>query len=184
MKYLKCPAAVLFNIEDNCTGCFWQSRFSCERLRDDAALLVCSLYVNLNPIRAGIARRLERAEYTSVAARLADAKTRSKLRPASGHFAAVHVDGDGYDGVKAGRRASNKGYLWLSLAEYVELAEAIVQREQAERAGGELLEYPSVLKRLGITKMAWEHAVRLTTRRFNRELEVMAAMKEEARRRK
>jgi len=33
--------------------------FSTTRLGDDAALLVCSLYVNMNPIRAGLAETPE-----------------------------------------------------------------------------------------------------------------------------
>ena len=184
MKQLKCAAAVVFNAEDGCTGSFWQSRFGCSRLVDDAALLVCSLYVNLNPIRAGIATAIEEAEYTSAYARLEDAQSRDKQRPNSGYLAAVHVDGDGYDGMQTKRRASNKGYLGVSSAEYVELLEAIARRERVERDGGELREYPSVLQRLGIGRAAWENAVRLTSRRFSRELQIMADMYEEARRRK
>lgn len=183
MQHLKQSVAVVFNFEDNCTGCFWQSRFSCERLPDEAALLVCSLYVNLNPIRAGLARSPEEAEYTSAYARIQDARSGDPARPQSGYLAAVHVDGDGYDGVRAGRRASNKGYLELRLAEYLELLDAIARRERAESSGGELLEYPPLLQRLGIGVADWEHAVRVTSRRFMRELATMAAMQEEARRR-
>ena len=69
-------------------------------------------------------------------------------------------------------------------AEYLELLDAIVRRERAEREGGERLVYPSVLERLGIGVSAWENAVRLTSRRFLRELETMADMVDEARRRK
>ena len=142
------------------------------------------VYINLNPTRAGNAKAIEDAEYTSTHARLEDAKTRDKQRSRSGYLAAVHEDGDGYDGVKSGRRASNKGYLGVKFAEYVELLDAIVRRERAERDGGELLEYPSILKRVGIGLAQWEHAVRVTSRRFSRELAVMADMYEEARRRK
>ena len=181
MKYLKQPLAVVFNAEDGCTGYFWQSRFSCDRLVDDAALLVCSLYVNLNPIRAGLADRPEEAEYTSAYGRIQDARSRDSRRPQSGYLASVHVDGDGYDGVSAGRRASNKGFLGLAFAEYLELLDGIARREQVERGGGELLEYPPVLARLGIDLASWENAVRLTSRRFARELAIMAAMADEAR---
>ena len=87
-------------------------------------------------------------------------------------------------GVASGRRASNKGYLGVKFAEYVELLEAIARRERVERDGGELLEYPSILKRVGIGLAQWENAVRLTSRRFSRELAIMADMYEEARRRK
>ena len=181
MKYLKQPLAVLFNIEDDATGCFWQSRFSCERLKNDAALLVCSLYVNLNPIAAGMADSPEEAEFTSTHARIQDAKSGDRRRPRSGYLTSVHVDGDGYDGVAAGRRASNKGYLGLSFAEHLELLDLVARREALERSGGESRAYPPVLERLGIDRTSWEHAVRLTSRRFARELAILRSMRDEAR---
>ncbi|MFO0873384.1 MAG: hypothetical protein U0575_05375 [Phycisphaerales bacterium] len=45
--------ARLANDED-ITGRFWQDRFRCHRLLDDAAVL-CATYVDLNPIKAGLA---------------------------------------------------------------------------------------------------------------------------------
>lgn len=75
-------------------------------------------------------------------------------------------------------------WLGLSFAEYVELLEAITRRERVERDGGELREYRSVLQRLGIGQAEWEQAVRLTSRRFSRELQIMADRYEESRRRK
>jgi hypothetical protein len=74
--------------------------------------------------------------------------------------------------------------LGLRFAEYLDLLETIVRRERIEKDGGEWLEYPAVVERLGIEVEEWEHAVRLTSRRFTRELTIMAAMKEEARYRK
>jgi len=49
--------------------------------------------------------------------RLADDAKRSR----SGWLSPVHVDGDGYDGVVARRRASNKGFLEISFVEQLEL---------------------------------------------------------------
>ena len=40
---------------------------------------------------------------------------------------AVREDGNGYDGVQSGRRASNKGYLGVKFTEYVELLDAIMR---------------------------------------------------------
>ena len=57
----------------------------------------------------------------------------------------------------------------------------LIRREQIEQAGGTQAEYPSVLERLGVSASAWEHAVRLTSRRFSRELEISAKMFAEAR---
>jgi hypothetical protein len=180
--YLKEPISRLCNHEDDAAGHFWAERFGCTRLGDDASLLVCSLYVNLNPARAGLAQSIETSEHTSVHARLVDRRSGDAGRPASGFFAAVHVDGDGYAGAADGRRPSDKGYLGVTFDEYLELLDEQLRRVLAERAGVVLNSAPPVLERLGISREAWEASIRLTSRRFARDLEVSAKMKAEARR--
>ncbi|MFT7259234.1 MAG: putative transposase [Glaciecola sp.] len=71
MKALNQYIAQRANSEDKCSGRFWESRFKSQALLDERAIISCMVYVDLNPIRAGIATTLENSHYTSIKRRLA-----------------------------------------------------------------------------------------------------------------
>jgi REP element-mobilizing transposase RayT len=70
LRALAEPIARRANKDDHCTGRFWEGRFQSQRLLDEAALWACSVYVDLNPIRAGLADRPETSELTSAHERI------------------------------------------------------------------------------------------------------------------
>ena len=70
MRCLNQPIARQANLEDKCTGKFWESRFSSQALKSEEALLSCMAYVDLNPVRAGISDTPESSSYTSFRERL------------------------------------------------------------------------------------------------------------------
>jgi REP element-mobilizing transposase RayT len=70
MRCLNQPIARQANREDKCTGKFWESRFTSQALKSEEALLSCMAYVDLNPVRAGVADRPETSSHTSIRERL------------------------------------------------------------------------------------------------------------------
>ena len=70
MRLLSQRIAQKANVEDQIAGKFWQSRYRAVRLIDDEAILACAAYVDLNPIRAGIAQTIEDSQFTSARLRL------------------------------------------------------------------------------------------------------------------
>lgn len=72
MKSYAHHIAVRANGEDEVEGHFWQGRFKAHVLVDEASILRCMLYVDLNPIRAGMADSIEESDYTGAKDRLDD----------------------------------------------------------------------------------------------------------------
>jgi REP element-mobilizing transposase RayT len=78
MKCLNEPIARKANAEDCCTGHFWEARFHSEPLCSEQALIAAMAYVDLNPIRARIAKTPEQSDYTSIRARIQGEDSESK----------------------------------------------------------------------------------------------------------
>ena len=78
MKVLNQNIAKRANQEDDCTGHFWESRYKSQALLDEKAVLSCMAYVDLNPVRAEMARTPEQSDHTSIQLRIGHWKNRSK----------------------------------------------------------------------------------------------------------
>ena len=72
MRCLAEPIARRGNFEDKVSGDFWEADFAAQPLLDETAIVACMAYVDLNPIRAGIAATPETSDFTSVKERIED----------------------------------------------------------------------------------------------------------------
>lgn len=171
-KLLKEPLARSANREDNCTGHFWEGRFKSYRLLDDAAILACMVYVDLNVFRAGIARKLDECEFTSLLQRLkviraAGRSSRSTSLPA--------------------RRRKRQRTTWLLTTDDVLRMTATQYVSLVASTGGipfDEQDHGARLTALGIDPSRWKKALTTTVRRIGSVVgSAISCLKEAERRR-
>ena len=135
------------NREEGLRGRFWEGRFKSQPILDEAGLITCMSYVDLNPVRAGVARGLDDSEFTSIHERLraaaganapsVSATKRSRLLP----FADQTSDQD---------RA-----IPMYFADYVSLVDWTGRAIRADKPGHIRGQPPPILHRLNIDLDAW-----------------------------
>jgi hypothetical protein len=188
------------NREDNVTGHFWEGRYRAQRLLDEAAVLACAAYVDLNPIRAAMAESLETSRFTGARDRIDDLRMRSKQSqmsdhdwersqrcPQSGWMSPIEIneaaDPPGSDRGDSSRRASEKGFLSISLRAYLELLDWTGREIRGDKRGVIPGHLEPILTRLGLDSARWCDLVRKFSRYFKRAIGTAEHLQEEAERR-
>ena len=197
MKCLSEPIAKRGNREEEVTGHFWEARYKIQPLLDEMAIAACMAYVDLNPIRAGIALTPETSDFTSVQERIADRVggfsvfgVQCSEEPGSNAaIAADLVDERIEHGEKAGwltpvaldpprqkvrgqqpiRRASNKGCLPMTLDQYLKLLDWTGRQLRKDKAGKIPSEFDPILDRLDCSVESWLDLVKNFRKRFRTE---------------
>ena len=177
MRCLNQPIARQANREDGCTGKFWESRFESKALKSEEALLCAMVYVDLNPVRAGIADKPETSDYTSIRERLTnefdlqeaiDEQTaggdildfRSPLKPL------LHFDG--------GTTAKCQSGIPFGFEDYLALVDWTGRIVRGDKRGHIDCDLPPILTRLRISPEQWRinstQFEAIHRGRFNREI--------------
>jgi hypothetical protein len=141
MRCLSEPIARRANREDGCRGRFWEGRYRCQALLDDAAVVACMAYVDLNPVRAGLAVDLRSCDHTSVKRRMANHETATEssvLNPVIG-FPAPSLP--------------------LDLLQYLELVDLTGQIARPGKRGVLSPQTKPLLRRLDIDERLWHRQV-------------------------
>jgi REP element-mobilizing transposase RayT len=150
--YMRCLNEYLArkaNIEDDCKGRFWEGRFKSQALLDEAGLLTAMAYVDLNPIRAGIAPTPETSEFTSIYQRIQELSE-----------AKISDEGDWPRmPLKTFSGNSKQTDLPFQFTDYLSLVDWTGRATREGKRGSIDTSLPPILLRLNIDKEAWIEAM-------------------------
>ncbi len=153
------------NEEDKCTGRFWEGRFKSQALLDEAALLTCMSYVDLNPIRAKIADSPEESDFTSIQERIRHyQKTLEQTgnREEAATTAPTHLLP-----FVGGEHQEKPAGLNFSLPDYLELTDWAGRAIREDKSGAIPTELAPLLERLNIDPEAWLDSVKNYGKNYN-----------------
>ena len=174
------------NAEDGCTGRFFEGRYKAQVLLDEASLLACAAYVDLNPIRAARADTPETSDYTGAKERIDDLAERPDRSRMSTHQWERRCGGGGRSGwmspmeideandpagpcpCPSDQRSSDKGFLSLSLERYLELLDWTGRQLRADKVGAIPSHLAPILSRIGLDGRGWCDVVSRFGRIFKR----------------
>jgi hypothetical protein len=133
------------NTEDKVSGRFWEGRFKCQLITSEKAMLAALTYVDLNPIRAKVAKNIAKSFHTGVRLRTKQlAKTpdlaHEIMRPLAG--------------------VVSQNAPKITEAEYIELVDATGREwHRGKRGKIEAME-PKALSKLGLSQNHWTRRVK------------------------
>jgi len=151
------------NKEDNCTGRFWEGRFKSQALLDETALLTCMMYVDLNPIRAGLSDTLESSEFTSIHERIAEyakidkARNQKKQNVISSNQSNSKITNKSLLNFKGGESSATNHLSGIpfSLLDYFELIDWTGRAIRDDKKGAIPNHISPILNRLGVNETEW-----------------------------
>lgn len=151
MRFINEFIARAANKEDNVKGRFWESRFKCQVLLDSAAIAAGMVYIDLNPIRAGIAQTPEDSDFTGIQQRIRiwKQKTSSANRDSipNNWLSPISSEG-GYLGI-----------LPMSEEEYFTLVDRSGRLLRSNKHGIIDADLAPILERIGVKTERWSETI-------------------------
>ncbi len=135
------------NAEDRCTGRFWEGRFKSQALLDQAALLSCMAYVDLNPVRAGLSNTLAESDFTSIQARLREVSATQNNKAERAPNLLPFSEGEHH-----GQSARVIPY---QLQDYIDLVDSTARVVRPGKRGAIAQHVPRLLAQLGLSQEQW-----------------------------
>ncbi len=175
------------NTEEGVSGRFWETRFGSRRCTDEASVLVCGIYVDLNQIRACEAETPEQSTHTSAHDRIVARAQRQAAEKATDSttqqpplrdswLCPLELEQGPNAEVRPGVgsttpwRASDKGILPMSCDEYLDLLDWTGRQLQAGKAGTIPSHLQPILERLHVRPKRWIELVESLDHSFRRAL--------------
>jgi REP element-mobilizing transposase RayT len=169
------------NKEDEVKGRFWESRFKCQALLDEAAIAACMVYVDLNPIRAGLAGTPEESDFTSIQERIRAWQMEMMSADALSAVPDPASDMSELPDNKAfsdtwlcpiASESGRRGILPITAAEYLDLVDKSGRTIRSDKRGSIDAELAPILLRIGANPEAWTD----TVSRFGRKFHLVAGL--------
>jgi REP element-mobilizing transposase RayT len=155
MRHLNEHLARRANAEDDCTGRFWEGRFKSQALLDEAGLLTAMAYVDLNPIRAGIANTPEQSEFTSIYQRIRQMRLAKPERSAKKPIDVLNVPLRCF----SDQSHNNKATIPYAARDYLQLVDWSGRSIREGKRGYIDAKLPPILSRLNIDPESWQLAM-------------------------
>ena len=142
----------------------WEGRFKSQALLDEPAILACMAYVDLNPIRAGMAQLPETSHFTAIQQRIQSQtltskkhQNTSKIKLAKFCKPPKNKKLPAIDSVHQGQRVT--GVIPFYWEDYLELIDWTGRAVLPHKRGAIAMSEPKILKRLNIASDAWVNSL-------------------------
>ena len=164
MRCLNEPIARFANKEEGKKGRFWEGRFKSQALLDEGAILSAMVYVDLNPIRAGVAISPETSEFTSIQERIQKVakhlkmSTKQKVEHACDNAKqpkSLMAFANGKN-----QRQENKPTIDFRLSEYLALVDSTGRNIREDKRGAIPEDLAPILSRIYLNPRTWLNMVK------------------------